>query len=46
MPKELHDQLDKRAKEMGLIKDSEAYRRYVYGTLNKIDRLKKRKRKR
>ncbi len=36
MPKKAHRRLKKQAKKKGLKKDSPAYNRYVYGTLNKI----------
>lgn len=45
MPQKLHDELHRRAIAMGLTKDSLEYDRYVYGTLNKIDNFKNKKKK-
>lgn len=33
MPKKMHENLKKRAKKKGLKKGSEAYNKYVYGTM-------------
>lgn len=43
MPEELHRELDKRAKEMGMAEGSDEYNRYVYGTLQKVEKQKKQK---
>ena len=40
MPKKMHKALDKQAKKKGLKKGSDAYNRYVYGTLSKRKRKK------
>ena len=45
MPRRLHEKLDKRARAMGLKKGTADYDRYVYGTLRKVER-EKRERKR
>ena len=43
MPKKLHEELEKEARKKGLTgKKKDAY---VYGTLNKIEKEKKRKKK-
>lgn len=43
MPEQLHRDLDKRAKAMGLKEGSDEYKRYVYGTMAKIEKQKKEK---
>ena len=43
MPKALHRKLAKKAAAKGLVKGSERWGAYVYGTLNKIDKKKKKK---
>ena len=46
MPKAEEKELEKQAKAKGLKKGSPAWNRYVYGTLNKIDKARKAKNKR
>lgn len=36
MPNQLHQKLEKAAKEAGLEPGSESYKAYVYGTLNEV----------
>lgn len=41
MPKELHDKLHKEALKKGYKEGSDEYNRYVYGTLNKVEKKMK-----
>lgn len=43
MPKKLHDKLEKQAKKQGL--KGKAKDAYIYGTLNKIEKAEKKKKK-
>lgn len=43
MPKELHDKLHKEALSKGYEEGSDEYNRYVYGTLQKIEKQQKEK---
>ena len=38
MPKDLHDNLDKRARKKGFKPGTDEYNKYVYGTLKKVEK--------
>ena len=46
MPKKAHEALKKSAAKKGIKKGTPRYGRYVYGTLNKIEKSKKTKKPR
>lgn len=41
MPKRIEEALKRRANQLGYEKGTERYKRYVYGTLEKIEQMKK-----
>jgi len=45
MPKKLHRKLAKSARKAGLKRGSERYGAYVYGTMDKIEKAKAKKRR-